>query len=179
MALAANENFPNVMDVQNKLAVAALACDRARVVTIQWSRSFSPIRHQWVGVNEDHHTISHRTGANDIRMLHSLNRWYGERFADLLGQLAAVKEGEGTLLDNTVVVWGNEANTGNHAASPAVTVLAGGCGGRLKTGRFLDLQGYDWSQLLITFAHAMGVPSLTKFGDLGMKEGDIPTLLGG
>jgi hypothetical protein len=176
-ALAANENFPKVMDVQNRLAVAALACDRTRIATIQWSRSFSPIRHQWVGVNEDHHTISHRTGANDIRMLHNLNRWYGERFAELLGQLAAVKEGEGTLLDNTVVVWGNEANTGNHAASPAVTVLAGGCGGKLKTGRLLDLQGYDWSQLLITFAHAMGLPSLTKFGDLGMKDGDIPTLL--
>jgi hypothetical protein len=180
-ALALNENFPQILDVQNRLAVAALACDRTRVATLQWSRSFSPIRHQWVGVREDHHTISHRTGANDIRMLHSINRWYGERFAELLGMLASVKEGEGTLLDNTVVVWGNEAATGNHAASPGVTLLAGGCGGKIRTGpsgRLLDLQGYDWSQLLISFAHAMGVSSLTKFGDLGMKDGDIPTLLG-
>jgi hypothetical protein len=177
-ALALNENFPKVLEVQNKLAVAALACDRTRVATVQWSRSFSPIRHQWVGVREDHHTISHRTGPNDIRMLHDLNRWYGERFAELLGMLAAVPEGEGTLLDNTLVVWGNEANTGNHAASPAVTLLAGRCGGKIKSGRLLDLQGYDWSQLMITFAHAMGVTSLTKFGDLGMKDGDIPTLLG-
>ncbi len=177
-ALAANENFPKILEVQNKMAVAALACDRTRVATVQWSRSFSPIRHQWVGIKEDHHTISHRTGANDIRMLHDINRWYGERFAELLGMLSAVPEGEGTLLDNTIVVWGNEAATGNHAASPAVTVVAGKAGGKLKTGRFLDLQGYDWSQLLITFAHAMGVGSLSKFGDLGMKDGDIPTLLG-
>jgi hypothetical protein len=180
-ALALNENFPQVLDVQNRLAVAALACDRTRVATVQWSRSFSPIRHQWVGVREDHHTISHRTGATDIRMLHNINRWYGERFAELVGMLASVKEGEGTLLDNTLVVWGNEAATGNHASSPGITLMAGRCGGKIRTGangRLLDLQGYDWSQLLITFAHAMGVPSLTKFGDLGMKDGDIPTLLG-
>ncbi len=180
-ALALNENFPMIMDVQNKLAVAALACDRTRVATLQWSRSFSPIRHQWVGVREDHHTISHRTGAADIRLLHNINRWYGERFADLLGQLAAVKEGDGTLLDNTLVVWGNEAATGNHAASPPVTLMAGRLGGRIKTGatgRSLDLQGYDWSQVLITIAHAMGLSSVNKIGDLGMKDGDIPTLLG-
>ena len=57
-------------------------------------------------------------------------------------------------------------------------MLAGGCGGKLKTGRIrCDLQGYDWSQLLITLAHAMGVTSLTKFGDLGMKDGPVPGLM--
>jgi hypothetical protein len=176
-ARTANQNFPGILDVQNKLAVAALACDRTRVATLQWSRAFSGVIHQWVGISEDHHTISHRTSANDISMLHKINRWYGERFAELLGMLDSVKEGEGTLLDNTIVVWGNEANTGNHNASPAVTVVAGRGGGRLRTGRYLAMQSYDWSQLLITIAHAMGVSSLTKFGDLGMKEGDIPTLL--
>jgi hypothetical protein len=80
------------------------------------------------------------------------------------------------------VVWGNEANTGNHGASPAVSLVAGGGGGgKLNTGangRYLNLASYDWSQLLITCAHAMGLPSINKIGDLGMKDGDIPTLLG-
>ena len=181
-ALALNENFPMVMDVQNKLAVAALACDRTRVATLQWSRSFSPIRHQWVGVREDHHTISHRTGANDIRMLHNLNRWYGERFADLLGQLAAVKEGEGTLLDNTLVVWGNEATTGNHAASPAVTLLAG----RHAAAGSRPAPPVARSICRVTTGRSCSSPSPTRWasrastsiGDLGMKDGDIPTLLG-
>jgi hypothetical protein len=179
-ARALNENFPAIMDIQNRMAVAALACDRTRIATIQWSRSFSPIRHGWVGVKEDHHTISHRTGASDIKMLHDINRWYAQRFAELLGHLSAVKEGDGTLLDNTVVIWGNEANTGNHDPSPAVTVLAGSCGGKLNhgsNGRYLQLQSYDWSQLLITVAHAMGATAVNKVGDLPMKEGDIPTLL--
>jgi hypothetical protein len=172
-----NANFPAILDVQNKLAIAALACDRTRVATVQWSRAFSGVRHNWVGVSEDHHTISHRTGANDISMLHKINRWYGERLAEVLAQLDAVKEGDGTLLDNTVLVWGNEAATGNHNPNPGVTLLAGGGGGSLRTGRFVDCSGNDWSQLLITVAHAVGATGVNKIGDLGMKDGNIASLL--
>ena len=177
-ARALNANFPAILDIQTKLAVAALACDRTRVASLQWSRSFSGVRHEWVGVREDHHTISHRTGANDIMMLHKINRWYGERFAELLTALDSVPEGNGTLLDNTAVIWGNEANTGNHNPNTAVTLVAGGLGGKLRTGRYLQLAGNDWSQLLITLAHGMGATSINKVGDLPMKEGPIPTLMG-
>jgi hypothetical protein len=176
-ALADNANFPAILDIQNRLAVAALACDRTRVASVQWSRSFSPIRHTWVGVNTDHHTISHKTDATSIDQIHKLNRWYGERFAELLGHLDAVKEGDGTLLDHTIVIWGNEAATGLHNANPAVTVLAGGGGGLLKTGQNIDLTGYDHSQLLITMAQGVGATSVNHIGNLGMKDGDIPALL--
>jgi hypothetical protein len=172
-----NQNFPAILDIQNKMAVAALACNRTQVATVQWSRSFSPIVHEWVDVHSDHHTISHKSDAASIDQLHRLNRWYGERFAELLGQLDAVREGNGTLLDNTVVIWGNEAATGQHDASTMTFVMAGSCGGKLKTGRLVDMNGYDWSQLLITVCHAMGATAVTSIGDLGMKSGDIPTLL--
>jgi hypothetical protein len=130
-----------------------------------------------VDVHSDHHTISHKGDPDSIGQLHRLNRWYGERFADLLRQLDAVKEGNGTLLDNTVVIWGNEAATGQHDASTAVFTMAGSCGGKLRTGRLVDVSGYDWSQLLITVCHAMGATRVTSLGDLAMKSGDIPTLL--
>jgi hypothetical protein len=172
-----NQNFPAILDVQNKLAVAALACNRTRVASVQWSRSFSPIVHEWVDVHSDHHTISHKGDADSIGQLHRINRWYGERFADLLRQLDSVKEGNGTLLDNTVVIWGNEAATGQHDASTAVFAMAGSCGGKLRTGRLVDASGYDWSQLLITVCHAMGATRVTSLGDLAMKSGDIPSLL--
>ena len=105
---------------------------------------------------------------------------YGGKFADLLGQLDAVKEGNGTLLDNTVVVWGHEAATGLHDASRAVTVMAGRCGGKINAGegRLLEMGTYDWAQLLVTLCHAMGVTDVSKVGELPMKTGDIPTLLG-
>jgi hypothetical protein len=177
-ALADNANFPAILDIQNRMAVAALACDRTRVASVQWSRSFSPIRHTWVGVNSDHHTISHKTDATSIDQLFKINRWYGERFAQLLGYLDSVKEGDGTLLDHTIVIWGNEAATGQHNPNPAVTLLAGGGGGLLKTGLNVDLTGYDHSQLLITMAQGVGATSVNHIGNLGMKDGDIPMLLG-
>jgi hypothetical protein len=176
-ALADNANFPAILDVQNRMAVAALACDRTRIASVQWSRSFSPIRHTWVGVNSDHHTISHKTDAGSIDQLFKINRWYGERLGELLGYLESVKEGSGTLLDNTIVVWGNEAATGQHNANPGITVLCGGSGGLLKTGQNIDLTGYDHSQLLISLAHAVGASSVNHIGNLGMKDGDIPALL--
>jgi hypothetical protein len=176
-ALADNANFPTILDVQNRLAVAALACDRTRIASVQWSRSFSPIKHTWVGVTTDHHTISHKTDAGSIDSLHKINRWYGERLAELLGYLDSIKEGNGTLLDNTIVIWGNEAATGLHNPNPGITVLAGGGGGLLKTGQNIDLTGNDWSQLLISLAHGVGATSVNHIGNLGMKDGTIPALL--
>jgi hypothetical protein len=171
------QNYPGLIDATTKLVVAALACDRTRVATLQWSRAFSRISHSWIGIGPDHHTISHKNGATDISQLLTINRWYAQKFADLLTQLDAVKEGNGTLLDNTMVVWGNEARTGQHDAGPAVFLVAGSGGGKLRTGRFVELPGNDWSQMLITLAHVMGATSINKFGELPMKEGPITSLL--
>jgi hypothetical protein len=158
------------------MAVASFACDRTRIASVQWSRSFSPIRHQWVGVNTDHHTLSHHTDGASIDMLFKINRWYGERLAELLKMLDSVKEGEGTLLDNTLVIWGNEAATGLHNANPGITLVAGG-GNMIKTGRNVDHSANDHSQLLISLAHAVGATGVNHIGDLGMKDGVLPDLL--
>jgi hypothetical protein len=176
-ALADNANFPAILDIQNRMAVAALACDRTRIASVQWSRSFSPIQHTWVGVTTDHHTLSHHTDAASMTQLHHINRWYGQRLGELLGYLDAVKEGNGTLLDHTIVVWGNEAATGNHNANPGITVVCGGSDGLLKTGQNLNLTGNDWSQLLITLAQAVGATTVNHIGNLGMKDGTLPMLV--
>jgi hypothetical protein len=171
-----NANFPAILDIQNKLAVAALACNRTQVVSVQWSRAFSGVRHTWVGVQEDHHTLSHKTGAGDMKNQHAINRWYGERLAELLGNLDSVKEGGGSLLDNSLLVWGNEAMNGLHDASRMPGLMAGSCGGKLKTGRLLELPGNDWSQVLVSMCHAMGVTDVDKVGELPMKTGPIQAL---
>jgi hypothetical protein len=176
-AMSDNANFPAILDIQNRMAVAAFACDRTRIASVQWSRSFSPIIHNWVGVNIDHHTLSHKTDAGSMNQLHQINRWYGQRLSELLGYMDAVQEADGTLLDNTVICWGNEATTGNHNANPAVTLLAGGKNLGLKTGQNVDCSAHDHSQLLITMAHAVGATTVNHIGDLGMKDGTIPALI--
>jgi hypothetical protein len=175
--LKANESFPELLGIQNALAVAALACDRTRVASMQWSRSFSQVRHTWVGVTSEHHTLSHKTSANDQMQKFRIERWYGERMAEFYRQLDTVPEGNGTLLDNTMVIYCNDLAEGApHSVAPAICHIAGGAGGKLKTGRLLELGSYDFTQLLVTAAHVMGVTSVNQVGPLG-KAGDIPTLL--
>ena len=104
---------------------------------MQWSRSFSMVRHTWLGSNEGHHTLSH--DANERPILGAITRWYNEQLAYLLGELKKIPEGEGTVLDNTLVVYCNELHTGwDHKAGPVPTVLAGRLAGAFKTGRYVD-----------------------------------------
>jgi hypothetical protein len=174
--LKANENFPELLGIQSSMAVAALASDRTRVATLQWSRSFSQVRHTWVGVTSEHHTLSHKTSANDQMQKFRIERWYGERIAELLRQMDTIPEGNGTMLDNTMMIYCNDLAEGApHSVAPAICYVAGKAGGKLKTGRFLELGSYNFTQLLVTAAHIMGVTSINQVGPLG-KAGDIPPL---
>jgi hypothetical protein len=175
--LKANDSYPELLDIQNSLAVAALACNRSQVASLQWSRSFSMVRHTWLSVTAGHHSLSHDTSANATKQKAAIERWNMQHMAELLKQLDAVPEGNGTLLDNTMLIYANELTQGAaHSVSPPITLVAGSGGGKLRTGRALELPEYDFSQLLVTAAHVMGVSDVNQVGDLG-KPGNIPTLL--
>jgi hypothetical protein len=174
----ANDNFPMIGKLQMDLIVSAFACDRTRIAGLQWSRAFSEVRHSWAGAKAGHHGLSHDTGAKAT--LTALNRWYGEQFAYLLSAMKKVPEGNGTLLDNTMIVWCNELFTGwDHRPGPTPVVIAGRLGGALRAGRFIDYGAnapQNHNQLLVTIVQAMGLPSINKVGDLG-TEGKLPNLL--
>jgi hypothetical protein len=175
--LKANDSFPELLGIQSSLAVSALACDRTRVASLQWSRSFSQVRHTWVGVSSEHHTLSHMTSAKNQEDKYKIDRWYNERMAEFLHQMDSVAEGDGTLLDHTMIIYANDLAEGApHSVAPAVCWVAGKASGKLKTGRFLNLGGNDFTQLLVTACHVMGVTSVNQVGPLG-KPGDIATLL--
>ena len=119
--------------------MSAFACDRTRVASLQWSRSFSMVRHTWLGSSEGHHTLSH--DSNERPVLGAITHWYNQQLAYLLGELKKVPEGDGTLLDNTLVVYCNELHTGwDHKPGPVPTIVAGQLGGALKTGRLPRLR---------------------------------------
>lgn len=177
-----NDSFPALVKMQTDLVVAALACDQTRIATLQWSRSRNLIRHTWLDKNApEHHLNSHETSAQAVDWQYRMSAWYCQQFADLVGKLAQVKEGNGTLLDNTLAVWSYDMNAGaGHVLPPHVAVLAGGLGGKMNTGttgRLVDYQGkYDWTQMLVTLCHAMGATGVDVVGDLGVA-GEIPGVL--
>jgi hypothetical protein len=176
--LDANENFPALVKLQTDLLVSALACDRTRVASLQLSRSFSMVRHTWLGNNEGHHTLSHDPGQKPI--LTAINRWYTEQLAYLLASLKKVREGDGTLLDNTLVVYCNELHTGwDHHAGPTPAVLAGRIGGALRTGRYIEYgkdATFTQNHLLVSLCHVMGLRQIDRIGNLNDSRGPLPDL---
>jgi hypothetical protein len=176
--LDANENFPALIKLQTDLLVAALACDRTRVASLQWSRSFSMVRHTWLGNNEGHHTLSH--DSNQKPILTAINRFYAEQLAYLLAAMKKVPEGDGTLLDNTLVVYCNELHTGwDHKPGPTPAVLCGRGAGALQTGRYIEYPKdtpLTHNNLLVSLCHVMGLTSVDKVGNLYESRGPLPDL---
>ena len=163
-----NDLFPTIGKLQMDVLAATLACDLTRMMSLQWGNSVSDVTFTWLGISGDgmgHHSLSHRDNEAPIRpLLNKIDNWYAQQFAYLVSALKALPEGTGSVLDNTVICWGNElAEGGPHSPDPAAFVLAGGCGGALKTGRFLKSAKDPHNNLLVSLANAMDVP-LTTFG---------------
>jgi hypothetical protein len=178
----ADENFPEIGRLQMDLLVMSLACDLTRVGSIQWSTSVSNKQFGWLGISEGHHDLSHDgdENADSQAKLVQINTWYAEQFAYLLQKMKDVPEGEGTMLDNTAVLWVNELGIGNtHSRRDQPFVLAGSCGGYFKTGRYLNFDGGKYhNDLLVSLCHAMDFP-LSTFGNAAYCSGSpLPGLTG-
>lgn len=175
-----NDMYPVTGKAQMDMLVMALACDMTRVASLQWSRSVSNVRFNWVSqtLSEGHHGLSHYDdgNANAQADLREINKWYSEQFAYLLGQMDAIQEGDNTLLDNTVVVWVNELGKGNsHTRRDIPFLLAGSCQGYFRTGRHIDFGGEPHGKLLVSLTHAMGKP-VSTFGVPQYSQGPLSEL---
>ena len=181
-ATTANDDFPAIGALQMDLLVMALACDLTRVASLQWSRSVSQVRFTWLtpAIPEGHHDLSHRpdSDASAVDKLTRINRWYATQLATLMTKMKAVPEGDGTLLDHTLILWCNELAIGNiHSRTDAPYVLGGGAGGALTTGRFLTYAGdVPHNNLLVSLLNAMGLPDQT-FGKPDWCTGPLPGLV--
>ncbi len=155
-----NNQETDPSDIQTKwdlhldLVQAALMCDRTRIVTIGVHKALGPGPdpddptlaghfHSENASGGTWHGLAHDWGnENSRRMLQGINRWVSnEFFAKLLDRLD-VAEGERTLLDNSLVYWGNELGF-NHIAYSVPCLLAGSAGGAIQPGRYLDYIDWD------------------------------------
>jgi hypothetical protein len=181
-ATTANEDFPAIGAQQLDLLVMALACDITRVASLQWSRSVSMVRFNWLPspIAEAHHDLSHRPDNDAVAVdkLTRINTWYASQMAALMTKMKAVPEGDGTLLDHTLILWANELAIGNvHSRTDAPYVLGGGAGGALRTGRFLTYAGdVPHNNLLVSLMNIMGLPDQT-FGKPDWCTGPLTGLI--
>ena len=172
------ETMQEIARLQVDLLAAALTCDLTRVGSLQFSNALNRIRFPWLDSLREGHALSH-AGPTDTEARTQLvgrGQWYAEQVARLLDQLAAVPEGEGTALDNTLLVWGNEIGIGQtHTHENIPFLLAGSAGGVLRTGRFLQFGGQSHSDLLVTILNAMGIETNT-FGNPDFVTGPLAGL---
>jgi Protein of unknown function (DUF1552) len=170
-----NANYPSEVASMLDIAVHALACDLTRVMSIQLSHGFSNVVHTWLGQTRGHHSMSHDISADWRPQLQAIDTWYATQYLALLQKLDAFNEGNGTLLDNTLVVWGRELGSTSHAMQPWPVVLFGGKMAGLRAGRFLTLDNEPSAKLLVSIGQMMGL-SLTSIGNVDPNSGPLTQL---
>jgi hypothetical protein len=170
-------DVPGVLTAQLDVLAAALACNLTSVASLQLKVGDNDnAPYPWLGVTEGHHPLSH-SGDGDTAARDKLTKiytWYADRLAYFLAKLDAIPEGNGTVLDNTLVVWSSEVGKGNnHSFSKLPVVLAGGLGGAVVTGRYLQYNNVPHNRLLVALCHAMGLDQVQKFGSTDQGMGSL------
>jgi Protein of unknown function (DUF1552) len=173
-------NTPTVFDRGLDVLVASLACDLTRVASFQHTiGDYDGTVYSWLGAPE-HHITSHAADGDATAKEHLINiyTWFSERFSYLLDRLDSVVEGNGTMLDNTLVVWGSELGKGNsHSYASVPFVLAGGLAGTIQTGRYLTYpSGTIHNRLLVSMCQLMGLPDVQTIGNTDTGTGPLPNL---
>lgn len=157
------------------LQLLALQGDVTRVITFQLARETSNRTYPEIGVPDPHHPLSHH--GNDpakIARMSKINTFHVSLFAEFLGKLKATKEGGGTLLDNSLYLYGSgmgNPNVHDHINLPII--VAGGAAGGVKGGRHIRYEkATPLANLHLTLLDKAGV-KVDKFADSERKLSEL------
>jgi hypothetical protein len=170
--------IPDQIRAMLDVMVLALQCDATRVITYMMGNGGDGAINgfPWLGVPDHHHGIAHHMGQEaNYDKLKKVDLWEVEQLAYLLGKLDAVVEGQGTLLDNTLVLYSSEISDGNrHNHDDLPVLLAGGSNVGVRSGRHVRYDRQPIASLYFSLIQAMGA-SATQFGDDG--TGPLPDVM--
>lgn len=154
------DTMPQIAKAQIDLMIMAMACDLTRVGTLQISNAKNHIRYPWVNSLGDGHGLSHAGNSNTdaINQWVSRDQWHAQQIAYMCDQLASFEEGDGTMLDNTLILWCSEIARGNtHSHKNMPFLMVGSNGGYFKTGRYHQHQDKPHNDLLVSILNSFGM----------------------
>jgi hypothetical protein len=170
---------PDLYDDHVKLMYDLLAlafqADITRVSTFMLAREASTRTYSHIGVPDPHHAISHHGNAPDKIEKHAkINAYHMSLFAHFLDRLKATPDGDGTLLDHSLLMYGGCISNGNlHTHAPLPTLLAGGACGQLEGGRHIKYAAdTPMSNLLVSILEKSGIQA-ERIGDSTSRLTDL------
>ncbi|GIW90191.1 MAG: hypothetical protein KatS3mg109_0623 [Pirellulaceae bacterium] len=159
------------------LLVLAFRTDTTRIATFMLANEGSNRAYRMVGVTDGHHELSHHQNRPEkIEQIKKIDRFLLSQFGYFLEQLKAIPEGEGTLLDNCMIVYGGGLADGNrHEHHDLPILLAGRGGGTIQTGRHIRYpRETPLNNLFLSMLDRVGAPT----DQLGDSTGRLPRLDG-
>ena len=171
------ETFEEHAKLMSDLMVIAFQTDMTRVVTFMMAREGSNRSYREIGVPDGHHSVTHH--QNDpvkISKTQQIDQHHVKSFAYLVKRLNETQDGDGTLLDHTMLLYGSSIRDGNvHDHHDLPLVLVGGKSVDIKGGRHLRYKPETpMNNLLLTMLDKSGVPAET----LGDSTGKVDQLSG-
>jgi hypothetical protein len=169
------EDIREHMKLMCDIVALAFQTDKTRVATLVLCRDLSGLFYPFLGVRDAHHSASHNDKSDAYE---SISRYYVSNLAYLASRLEAMPEGEGTVLDNTCLLYLSNMWSGERHDNTKLPVLTlGGLGGALETGRVLDYsdagdENRKLCSLHLSLMDRMGV-RLPRFGDAGTRLAGI------
>lgn len=187
-----NDSSADTVDMVSRLMIeqiiASAQCDVTRFFSLQYMQSLSNISVRHVKdkdgnpILQGSHDISHGTdGEPELQDKYfRVARWFMQEIGHLLKRLDETPEGNGSMLDNSLVLIGSEIQDGpSHLDRRMPYIMAGGLGGKIQTNQFIDHKRDIHQRLLTTVMHAFGQTESERFGDLDniASKGVIPGIL--
>ena len=161
-------DFREHISVMMDLMVLAFQSDSTRVCSFMFANDVSGRNFSFLdGVSGGHHELSHHEiNEAKIAQYQRINTWHTEQFARMLSKMKSIREGDGTLLDNTMIVFGSSMSDGNRHDPDNLPILVGGRGGgALQTGQHIAVSGMvPLCNLYLSMLHKLGI-QVEQFGD--------------
>ncbi len=159
-------DYEEHMRLMADLLVLAFRTRSTPVATLMFSAESSGRTFPNLGITEGHHSLSHHEKrADKLEQIRKIDAFYARQFAYLIGRLREVPEGRGTLLDNTLLVYGSGIRDGDrHDHVNLPVILAGGAAGATTPGRYRKLSPRPMCDLYQSILRLHGVDT-PRFGD--------------
>ncbi len=161
------DTFVEHARVMFDLLVLAYQTDMTRVLTFMMARELSPRSYPEIGISDSHHGLSHHGNrAQQMEKLAKLNNYHVQQLAYFMERLRSTPDGDGSLLDHVMILYGCGISDGNlHLHTDLPILLAGGGTGQLKGGRHIRCaKDTPLANLELTILEKLGVP-MESLGD--------------